>query len=113
MMESPRAMKRASLLAILMLTSASLAAGLSDYVIHQKGRTFSEREISIRIGQTVVFANDDTVPHNVISTTPGNEFNLGSQAPGTATPVTFTAPGEVHVLCGIHPRMRMKINVAK
>ncbi|HEX9321582.1 MAG TPA: plastocyanin/azurin family copper-binding protein [Xanthobacteraceae bacterium] len=105
-------MKNAALLTVIMLTWASVAAGSSEHVIRQKGRTFSESEIGIKTGETVVFANDDTVPHNVISTSAGNEFNLGSQVPGTATPVTFTASGEVSVLCGIHPRMRMTIKVS-
>jgi plastocyanin len=105
-------MKQATLWAVVTLTWVSVAAGSSELVIHQKGRMFSQSEISIRTGETVVFANDDTVPHNVISSSAGNEFNLGSQAPGTATPVTFTTSGEVQVLCGIHPRMRMQIKVS-
>ena len=35
------------------------------------------------------FFNDDSVPHNIMSASKGNEFNLGSQAPGSSTDVTF------------------------
>jgi len=62
-------------------------------------------------GEPVVFENDDTVPHNVMSTTPENAFDLGSQMPGNSTPVTFDRVGVVAVICAIHPRMHMTITV--
>ena len=43
--------------------------------------------------------NDDTVPHNIYSTSKGNEFNLGSQSPGSSTNVTFNEAGETLVMC--------------
>jgi len=55
--------------------------------------------------------NDDTVPHNIMSASKGNEFNLGSQAPGTSTDVSFKDAGEVLVICAIHPRMKMMVKV--
>ena len=48
-----------------------------------------------------------------MSTSKGNEFNLGSQAPGTATDVTFKEPGDVLVICAIHPRMKMMVKVTE
>jgi plastocyanin len=51
------------------------------------------------------------VPHNIISTSTGNEFNLGSQPPGAATDVTFKQAGDVQVICAIHPRMKMTVKV--
>jgi plastocyanin len=46
-----------------------------------------------------------------MSTSKGNEFNLGSQPPGTSTDVTFKEAGEVQVICAIHPRMKMTVKV--
>jgi plastocyanin len=57
--------------------------------------------------------NDDTVPHNIFSVSKGNEFNLGSQAPGASTDVTFKEAGEVQVICAIHPRMKMTVTVTE
>jgi plastocyanin len=51
------------------------------------------------------------VPHNIISTSKGNEFNLGSQPPGAATDVTFKEVGEAQVICAIHPRMKMTVKI--
>jgi len=57
------------------------------------------------------FLNDDTVPHNIMSASKGNEFNLGSQAPGSSTDVSFNEVGDVLVICAIHPRMKMTVKV--
>jgi plastocyanin len=48
-----------------------------------------------------------------MSVSPGNEFDLGSQRPGTSTDVTFTKAGEVEIICAIHPRMKMTIAVTQ
>jgi plastocyanin len=82
-----------------------------NYTVHQKGRMFSSEITSVRKGQAVTFLNDDTVPHNVFSTSDGNKFDLGSQSPGASTDVTFTKAGEVEVICAIHPRMKLNILV--
>jgi len=79
------------------------AAAATGPTITQKGRAFSTESITIKKGDTVVFFNDDTVPHNIMSTSKGNEFNLGSQVPGTSTPVAFNEAGDVAVICAIHP----------
>jgi plastocyanin len=72
---------------------------------------FSSENITIKKGDALTFVNDDTIPHNILSTSKGNEFNLGSQAPGAATDVTFKEAGDVQVLCAIHPRMKMMVKV--
>jgi plastocyanin len=92
------------------LTSGAFAA---TQVIHQRGRTFSTANITVKKGEAVTFLNDDTVPHNILSTSKGNEFNLGSQAPGSSTDVTFKEAGQVSVICAIHPRMKMTITVVE
>jgi plastocyanin len=96
----------------------AILAGLSmgafaaaNQEIHQKGRVFSSENITIKKGDALTFVNDDTIPHNILSTSKGNEFNLGSQAPGAATDVTFKEAGDVQVLCAIHPRMKMMVKV--
>jgi len=83
----------------------------ADHSIMQKGKVFSESAITIKKGEVVVFVNDDNVTHNVMSADPGNAFNIGSQAPGVSTPVTFDKVGEFTILCAIHPRMKLVVKV--
>jgi plastocyanin len=90
---------------------AAVAAAPPDYTVNQKGRAFSRESMTVPRGVAVLFVNDDTVPHNIMSLTPENEFDLGSQMPGSVTPVTFERAGIVSVICAIHPRMHMTITV--
>jgi plastocyanin len=92
------------------LSAGALAANLT---IMQKGRMFSSENITIKKGETLTFLNDDSVPHNIMSASQGNEFNLGSQPPGASTDVTFKVAGEVQVICAIHPRMKMMVKVSE
>jgi plastocyanin len=97
--------------ALLLPFTGNLAAGAADRTVHQKGRRFSSAEVTVSRNEPIVFLNDDTVPHNVMSTSVDNGFDLGSQNPGSATPVSFSVAGTVVVICAIHPRMRMVVNV--
>jgi plastocyanin len=93
------------------LVGPSALALTADRTIHQKGRLFSSEFTTIKKGESLTFLNDDTVPHNVISVSLRNQFDLGSQRPGTSTDVAFTEAGNVEIICAIHPRMKMTITV--
>ena len=99
--------------ALFVVVLAGLTAGglTARIAIHQKGRLFSVDSIVIKRGESLTFINDDTVPHNIASISAGNEFDLGSQGPGTSTDVTFTKAGEAQVFCAIHPRMKLTVKV--
>lgn len=83
----------------------------ADHTISQKNKMFSQADISIKVNDTLVFVNDDTVHHNVMSLDPENKFNLGSLKPGSSTPVTFKTAGDFTVLCAIHPTMKLHVKV--
>ena len=80
-------------------------------MIHQQGRAFSAENTTVKKGEALTFLNDDSVPHNIMSASKGNEFNLGSLPPGSSTDVTFKEAGDVAVICAIHPRMKMTVKV--
>ena len=104
-------MKKLIPLTLAILTGLSAGALAANQVIHQKGRVFGPETITIKKGDALTFVNDDSIPHNIMSGTKGSEFNLGSQAPGMSTDVTFKEPGDVQVICAIHPRMKMMVKV--
>ena len=99
-----------SLLTLVSLAGLSVAAYAAKQTVHQKGRMFSTESITIKKGDTVTFVNDDNVPHNIASTSKGNEFNLGSQGRAPRR-VTFKEAGDAQVICAIHPRMKMTVTV--
>ncbi len=104
-------MRMLTSLTVVVLVGLSAGALAANQTITQKGRLFSSESITIKKGESVTFANDDTVPHNIVSASKGNEFNLGSQPPGAATDVTFKESGEAQVICAIHPRMKMTVKI--
>lgn len=106
-------MRKLPSLALVVAAGLSTGALAANLTVSQKGRVFAPESITIRRGGTLTFVNDDTVPHNIYSISRGNEFNLGSQAPGVSTNVTFNGVGETLVMCAIHPRMKLTLNVTE
>jgi plastocyanin len=104
-------MRKLAVFTLVILAGLSAGALAATEVIHQQGRVFSSESISIKKGESITFLNDDSVPHNILSTSKGNEFNLGSQPPGMSTDVAFKEAGDVQVICAIHPRMKMMVKV--
>jgi plastocyanin len=103
------AQRRALLGSLLLLVG--IPAETADFRIVQKNRTFSARELTIKVGDQVVFVNDDTFNHNVFSETKGLEFDV-KQAPGTSQAIRFSQAGSTEVQCAIHPAMKLKLTVA-
>jgi plastocyanin len=100
---------------LVLVIAIGLSAGglVGRQTIRQQGRMFSVDSVAIKAGESLTFLNDDNVPHNIASISKGNEFDLGSQRPGTSTDVVFTEAGEVQVFCAIHPRMKLTVKVAQ
>ncbi|NDB77489.1 MAG: hypothetical protein EB141_17920, partial [Verrucomicrobia bacterium] len=80
-------------------------------VIEQRDLSFVPEKVEIQVGDTLVFTNEDNYGHNMHSMSPGSEFDLGRQAPGTRVPYTFKKAGSFEVFCRIHPKMRLEVVV--
>ena len=105
-----------SLGSTLVLAAAALAAlGASAQqvaVVSQKKRAFEPREVEVKLGESVVFVNDDgELLHHVYSKDARFSFDIGEQPAGTRVPVRFSAPGTFDVRCDIHPRMLLRVTV--
>lgn len=93
---------------------AGAALGASPYVISQKDREFKPAEISIKRGEILRFINDDgELLHHAYLSSDTFSFDSGDQQPGSKFDVTFSVPGDYTVLCGIHPKMKLAVHVAK
>ena len=88
------------------IAAAVAAAGT---VVSQKGKAFSEKEMTLAIGDSITFKNEDDVKHNILIKK--MDYNSGVQEPGNETTVTFDTAGKFKVRCGIHPKMKMKVVV--
>lgn len=106
-------MAGATLAVLAVAAGAALAAGSGTrYVVSQRGRTFLPGLITIRQGDTLQIVNDDgDLMHHAYIDNPDFSFDSGDQEPGSRTDVVFTKAGTFTVLCGIHPKMKMVVNV--
>ncbi len=106
-------MKRLPIAFIALAAAAALPtlAAATEHKVTQKGQQFSPQTLKVKVGDEVVFLNDDAGTHNVFSESGANTFDLKAQRPGASTRVSFAAAGRVDVRCAIHPAMRMTIEV--
>jgi plastocyanin len=83
-------------------------------VIEQRNLTFSPSVIPIVQGSSVVFTNNDSVPHGIYSPSgEAEKFNLGTYSHGEERRMVFSSPGEIILLCHIHPEMEARLLVFK
>jgi len=84
--------------------------------IDQRGLKFVPMLLVIQQGTTVEFRNSDTVSHNIfwpnISGDKKLGHNLGTAPSGQSQKFKFTTPGNITVLCNIHPEMSANIVVS-
>lgn len=104
-------MKAKVLLPLAALALAAAVPAAAPVTVSQKGLKFSAEELAVTKGQVVVFTNDDRTAHNITVHGEGVNVNGGLQQPGGEFRVPFTKPGTYDVTCGIHPKMKLTVNV--
>ncbi len=96
-------------LSLLGLVAMGTSVQAGDVKIVQKNKSFGMKKLSVKVGDTLVFVNEDKVSHNMISKTKGHEFEVKVQKPGSTEKVAVKAAGKFKVKCAIHPKMKLKI----
>ena len=81
--------------------------------LDQLNLTFIPHVLPVLVGTTVAFPNSDEVRHNAFSPSPAKRFNLGTYPRGVVRTVTFDKPGEVALLCNVHPEMSAYVIVVE
>lgn len=97
-------------LAVLGIAFPALASDLS---VVQQNQAFSVSTLTVHVGDKLTFNNQDDVTHNITvkGGADGDVDDLGLQKPGKAVNYTFDAKGAYRVICSIHPKMKMTVNV--
>jgi plastocyanin len=80
-------------------------------VVEQRGREFLPNLLAVSVGSTVSFPNFDPVFHNVFSTSPVAQFDLGLYKAGEAREFTFQKEGIVRLGCNLHANMSAYIAI--
>lgn len=94
---------------IILVIVCSGTAHTREFTISQKDLQFSTQLKVIHPGDRIVFSNEDSVTHNVVSLTNGFQFDLGVFKPGMKKAVNFNDLGVVDVECTVHPNMKLTL----
>jgi plastocyanin len=110
------------------VTAALLAvplAGLSRFALNQDVQAadvavtimnfkFDPTPLTIPVGTTVVWTNQDTAPHTATSD-PGSAFTFdtGMLQKGQSGKITFNQPGTFTYFCSVHPNMHGTVTVTQ
>jgi len=87
-------------------------ANTAPYHVSQRGRDFQPNMIVVKRGETVRIVNDDAdLLHHAYIKSDKFNFDSADMAPGSKVDIKFTVPGEFNVLCGIHPKMKLTVQV--
>ena len=74
-------------------------------VMTTRGKKFVPEVLVVPAGSGVSFPNEDSIQHNVFSSSEGNRFDVGLYGPGPGSEVVLKQPGIVRVYCNVHPQM--------
>jgi len=88
----------------------SAVVSAANFKVSQQSQAFSVSSLSLKVGDTVDFSNEDTVAHNIYSLS-GEPFDLGMMKPAQSKSYTFKKAGTYEVECAIHPNMKMTVTV--
>ncbi len=103
---------RAAIAAAAALAVLALDVRAATTTIEQSGQQFSEKSVTLKIGDSVTFANHDDVTHNInVINDDDDATDLGLQKPGENLTYKFDKAGRFKVRCSIHPSMKMSANV--
>ena len=64
--------------------------------------TFGPQELKVKSGTTVVWVNEDDIPHTIVSP---NNFRSKPLDSDDKFSFTFTTPGTYKYFCSLHPHM--------
>ena len=92
-------------------TPAPPAPPADTSVVSQANKTFAPASVRLNAGQTLTVLNDDTRTHNVRIFSPSMDYNSGAQEPHQSITIPFPDAGTFDAFCGIHPSMRLRIEV--
>lgn len=108
-MQQTRCWWAACLVLVVLCTAAAVA---TTHTVSQKHTTFSPSSLTIKVGDSIRFVNNDSTTHQVITKSP--KFSLGfSQKPGEEKTVVFPVAGDFRISCPLHPSMKLTVVVTK
>ncbi len=95
--------------AALVLATGAASADAPTRTVTMPGKLYDPSQISVLVGTTVTWKNDDSINHTVSAD--GDAFSSGYVPPGGAFTFTFAKQGRYPFHCTIHKFMRGEVDV--
>jgi plastocyanin len=92
-------------------STTSSGGGGGGTTVSMKNIQFSPKSLTVKVGQTVTWTNDDSVDHNVIAG--DGTFKSGNFGHGATFKWKATKAGTFKYTCTIHPGMDGTLTVTK
>lgn len=86
------------------LVFAPRVHGAETITVDISNFTFDPGTVTIQVGDTVTWTNNDAMPHTATSTDDAATFD-GAMQPGESFSFTFSDEGTFDYICEIHPQM--------
>jgi plastocyanin len=91
--------------------SAQDAAKSQEVVVKIDNFSFMPHDIMVAAGTTVIWVNNDDIPHTVVSTS--DVFKSKALDTDDKFSFTFTTPGSYQYFCSLHPYMQGTVTVTQ
>ncbi len=84
------------------------AAQAADTAVKIDNFTFGPQKLTVKVGDTVTWTNEDDIPHTIVSI---GRYRSAALDTGDKFSFTFTKAGTFEYFCGLHPQMQGTITV--
>lgn len=91
---------------------AAAPAAASAKSVTISGYAYSPATLTVAVGDTVTWTNQDTAPHNVVVTSGPEKFTSPTLQKGQSYTFTFTKAGSYQYYCSLHPDMKASVTVS-
>ena len=92
------------------LADAQATAGKS-VAVDIKNYAYNPASLTVSVGDTVTWTNEDTAPHTVTVSDGPEKFNSPTLQQGQTWSYTFTKAGTYSYYCAVHPDMKATVTV--
>jgi len=93
------------------LVAGAAGAWAEVKLVSQQGKVFRPDRVTMTTADTLRIANDDGFLHHVYIDHPNLRFDSGGRRPAETVDIQFPRPGTYEVLCEIHPKMKLVVEV--
>jgi len=96
--------------AVVCCAAYAMAAAPGETHLTIDNFTFKPDAITVAVGTTIVWENDDDIPHSIVETL--GKFHSPALDTEDKFSFTFDKAGTFEYFCGLHPHMKGKVVVA-